>query len=92
MRNKNVQRIELIIVLVLAVMIINDFSLHLVETLKIETQHPFYDYFWGFESPEAHNDFWTIHWGVASILIIILAVLLLTDYMGMWSARSSGVL
>jgi hypothetical protein len=88
MKRMTVQMFSLVIIIILGIMIFNDFSLHLVETLEIEEINPFYDFFWGFESLEAHNDFWTIYWGVASFLIVILAVLLLTDYLGIWSRRT----
>lgn len=65
----------LLIASVLALMILNDFSLHLVELLKIEPLHPFYWFFWTFPSREAYTIFWTAYWGTALVLIFILLVL-----------------
>ena len=61
---------------ILGVMILNDFSLHLVELLGVERSHPFYGFFWSFPSRQAYTVFWTVYWGVASIIILILGILL----------------
>jgi len=67
-----------IIILVLALwgLIINDFSLHLVELLGIENSHPFYGFFWSLSPRETYTIFWTAYWGVASIIVTILGILL----------------
>jgi len=64
----------LIIASVLTVMILNDFSLHLVELWKIEQLHPLYWFFWSFPSREAYSIFWTVHWGLALLLVVILLI------------------
>jgi len=63
------------LILVLGAMIINDFSLHLVELLKIEKLHPFYSFFWSFPDRSSYTNFWTIYWGIASIIICCLGIL-----------------
>lgn len=66
----------IILVLTLGALIINDFSLHLVELLGVERLHPFYGFFWFFPSRKAYTIFWTGYWGVASIIVVILGILL----------------
>jgi len=50
--------IIMILVLALGAMILNDFSLHLVELLGVERSHPFYGFFWSFPSRHAYTVFW----------------------------------
>ena len=49
----------------LCVLIFYDFSLHLVELLKIESLHPLFPIF---PSRETYTLFWTLYWGFAFIL------------------------
>lgn len=64
--------------LVLVGMLLNDFSLHLFELLKIEQSHPFYSFFWSDQMRirATYTVFWTAYWGLAFILILLLGVLL----------------
>jgi uncharacterized membrane protein len=84
-REKESERMRLrhfviiILVLTLGAMIINNFSLHLVELLGAERLHPFYGFFWSFPSREAYTIFWTAYWGTASVIISILGILLLIE-------------
>jgi len=66
------------IFLVLVCMILNDFSLHLVELLGIEQYHPFYWWFWSSQMSvrTTYTIFWTAYWGLAFVLILLLGVLL----------------
>ena len=66
------------IFLALLGMILNDFSLHLVELLGIEHYYPIYSFF-----PSSQMDmratytiFWTAYWGFAFALILVLGGLL----------------
>jgi len=77
---KRVQWIILFICLVLGVMIFNDFVLHLVEYLGIEKSHPFYSFLWYFPNRKAYNDFWTTYWGLASVLISAVLILLSWEF------------
>jgi hypothetical protein len=73
------QLIMIVLVIVIGVMILNDFSLHLVELLGVERYHPFYGFFWSFPSREAYTIFWTVYWSVALVLALILGTLLFAD-------------
>lgn len=63
---------------VLLGMVLNDFSLHLVELLGIEQYHPFYSFFWSSQMSvrATYTIFWTAYWGLAFVLILLLGVLL----------------
>jgi magnesium-transporting ATPase (P-type) len=77
----------LIIAIVLTVMILNDFSLHLVELLGEETSHPFFWFFWGpwMSIKENYTEFWTTYWGAAFLFILILLILVFQ----MWDQERS---
>jgi len=88
MERKNVQRIAIIIVLILVIMIFNYFSLHIVEALNIEPVHPFYDFFWlTLANRELYAIFWIFHWAIAFFLLILLAVLVMTNFLDKWAKR-----
>jgi hypothetical protein len=74
MNNKS--KLILGLVIILGIMIINDFSLHLVELLKIEKVHPLYSFFWSLSPRSVYTTFWTVHWGIASLIIFFLGVLI----------------
>jgi hypothetical protein len=67
-----------VVFLVLVGMILNDFSLHLVELLGIEQYHPFYSFFWSSQMSvrATYTIFWTAYWGLAFVLILLLGILL----------------
>jgi len=52
-------------ILILTLMIFWDWSLHLVELLKIEKYYFLYPYF---PTREFYTIFWTIYWGVAFLI------------------------
>lgn len=64
-----------VLILTLLALIVNDFSLHLVELLGIERSHPFYGFFWSSQMSirSVYTVFWTSYWGFALLLIILLA-------------------
>jgi hypothetical protein len=80
MEKKTAQKIAMLLVLFLSAIIINFLSFHLFEKLRIENQHPFHNFFWNFESRENYTDFWTIYWGIASLIVVILAILIVKNY------------
>jgi hypothetical protein len=61
-------KILTILLLIIAGMMIWDFSLHLVELLKAIPIHPLYPHF---NSHQQYEIFWTTYWGIASLLTII---------------------
>jgi hypothetical protein len=65
-----------ILTIVLASMILLDFSLHYVEYIEDKESHPFYEFFWSFPNRKALNDFWTSYWGLASFLIVLQAIII----------------
>jgi len=63
--------------IILAGMILNDFSLHLVELLHVEKLHPFYGFFWlTLSNRYTYTIFWAVYWGIAFILICLQGILL----------------
>ena len=54
--------------LILFLMILYDFSLHLVELLTLENYHPLYPIF---PNREVYTIFWTIYWGIGLIILLM---------------------
>jgi len=73
---KSIHEMILAVCLILTLMIVYDFSLHLVEKLNIEF-HPLYPHF---QNREAYTDFWTAYWGLGSILVVTVTVLLWLEF------------
>jgi hypothetical protein len=73
---KNVQELILAICLILTLMVTYDFSLHFVEKINFQF-HPLYPHF---PSREAYTDFWTAYWGLGSILILTVTILLWLEF------------
>jgi len=70
-----------ILVIILLTLIVNDFSLHLVELMGIEQSHPFYGFFWSSQMSirSVYTVFWTCYWGLALLLVIILTIVMLFE-------------
>ena len=75
------------IAIIILVMCFYDFSLHAVDVFGYNSYHPFYPRFplFGFLD---YQIFWSVYWGLATALTLIMAILLIKLSNKKWGVRT----